>query len=179
VVEQPSLSDEQLAEIIQYGTKEQAAQAIAELRKAGQSSETAQLAMAKQLPQVVSDQLAFHEAAKFVQNEYGDLLTDPYLKQLFFMKENELRQTGDRRPYVDLYKDIGENLRTHFNKPKTTPAAQQSTQKTLEQKVAAKAAAPAAPKLASARMEGKGEAKAPTREEIIAKMQLARGQRAA
>jgi hypothetical protein len=49
----------------------------------------------------------------------------------------------------------------------------------MEQKVAAKAAAPAAPKLASARMEGKGEAKAPTREEIIAKMQAARGQRAA
>lgn len=178
-VETPSLSDEQLAEIIQYGTKEQAAQAIAELRKAGQSSETAQQLMAKQLPQVVSDQLAFHEAAKFVQTEYGDLLTDPYLKQLFFMKENQLRQTGDRRPYVDLYKEIGEDLRTHFNKPKTTPSAQQPAAKTREEKVAAKAAAPAAPKLASARMEGKGEAKAPTREEIIAKMQLARGQRAA
>ena len=179
VVEQPSLSDEQLAEIIQYGTKEQAAQAIAELRKAGQSSESAQLAMAKQLPQVVSDQLAFHEAAKFVQNEYGDLLVDPYLKQLFFMKENELRGTGDRRPYVELYKQIGDDLRAHFNKPKTTPAAQQTAPKTMEQKVAAKAAAPAAPKLASARMEGQGEKKAPTREEIIAKMQLARGQRAA
>lgn len=179
-VEEPaSLSDEQLAEIIQYGTKEQAAQAIAQLRKAGQSSENAQLMMAKQLPQVVSDQLAFHEAAKFVQSEYGDLLTDPYLKQLFFLKENELRGTGDRRPYVELYKEIGEGLRTHFNKPKTTHAAQQPAPKTLEQKVAAKAAAPAAPKLASARMEGKGEAKAPTREEIIAQMQKARGQRAA
>ena len=179
VVVPPSLTDEQLAEIIQYGTKEQAAQAIAELRKAGQSSETAQIMMAKQLPQVVSDQLAFHEAAKFVQTEYGDLLTDPYLKQLFFMKENELRMTGDRRSYIELYKTIGEDLRTHFNKPKTTPAAQQPAPKTMEEKVAAKAAAPAAPKLASARMEGKGEAKAPTREEIIAKMQLARGQRAA
>lgn len=179
-VEKPvSLSDEQLAEIIQYGTKEQAAQAIAELRKAGQSSETAQLMMAKHLPQVVSDQLAFHEAAKFVQNEYGDLLTDPYLKQLFFMRENQLRQTGDSRPYVELYKSIGEELRTHFNKPKTTPGTQQPAPKTMEEKVAAKAAAPAAPKLASARMEGKGEAKAPSREEIIAQMQKARGQRAA
>lgn len=178
-VETPSLSDEQLAEIIQYGTKEQAAQAISQLRSAGQSSEKAQLMMAQQLPKVVSDQLAFHEAAKFVQTEYGDLLTDPYLKQLFFLKENQLRETGDRRAYVELYKEIGEELRTHFNKPKTTPGTQQPAAKTLEQKVAAKAAAPAAPKLASARMEGKGEAKAPTREEIIAKMQLARGQRAA
>ncbi len=179
VEEQSTLSDEQLAEIIQYGTKEQAAAAIAELRRAGRSSEDAQQMMAKQLPHVVSDQLAFHEAARFVQSEYGDLLTDPYLKQLFFMRENELRQTGDRRTYIDLYKHIGDDLRAHFNRPKTTPSASQPAPKTMEQKVAAKAAAPAAPKLASARMEGKGEVKAPTREEIIAKTQIARGQRAA
>ena len=187
VVQQSSqnvVSDEQLAEIIQYGTKEQAAQAIGMLRSAGQTPDmTAQLTA--NLPKIVSDQLAFHEAAKFVQDEYGDLLADPYLQQMFFMRENHLRQAGgvdgrgDTRPYKELYKHIGDDLRSHFNRPKTTPAAITEAPKTREEKVAAKAAAPAAPKLASARMEAAAEKKPATREEIIAKMQAARGQRAA
>lgn len=187
VVQQPSpnvVTDEQLAEIIQYGTKEQAAQAIGMLRSASQSPDAiAQLTA--NLPKAISDQLAFHEGAKFAQDEYGDLLADPYLQQMFFMRENHLRQTGgvdgrgDTRPYKELYKEIGDDLRSHFNRPKTTPATITEAPKTREEKVAAKAAAPAAPKLASARMEAAAEKKPPTREEIIAKMQAARGQRAA
>jgi hypothetical protein len=187
VPQQPafSVTDEQLAEIIQYGTKEQAAQAIAELRRSGQSSEMAQQQMQRAIPQVINDQLAFHEAAKFVQDEYGDLLTDPYLKQLFFMKENSMRETGgvdgrgDRRSYKELYKEIGEDLRTHFNKPKTASVTPIPAPKTREEKVAAKSAAPSAPKLASARMEGAAEKKPLSREEVIQKMQMARGQRVA
>ena len=176
-----NLTDEQLAEIIQYGTKEQAAQAIGMLRTSGQSMEGMQQ-MAAKLPQVVRDQLDFHEAAKFVQSEYGDILEDPYLKQMFFMRENHLRQTGgedgrgDKRPYKELYKDIGEDLRSHFNRPKTTPSAIAAVPKTRDEKVAAKAAAPSAPKLASARLEAAGEKKPPTREEIIERMKVSRGQ---
>ena len=182
---QVSVSDEQLAEIIQFGTKEQAALAIAELRRGGKETETAQQLMARQIPQVINDQLSFHEAAKFVQTEYGDLIADPYLKQLFFMKENSLRETGgvdgrgDKRPYKELYAEIGNDLRTHFNRPKAPNVSSIQTPKTREEKVAAKAAAPAAPKLASARMEQAGEKKALSREEIIQKMQAARGQRVA
>lgn len=179
-----ALSDEQLAEIIQYGTKEQAAQAIGMLRTTGQSKEEMQN-MAAQLPRVVRDQLDFHEAAKFVQDEYGDILSDTYLKQMFFMRENELRKTGgedgrgDKRPYKELYKEIGDDLRSHFNRPKTTPSAQVAAPQTREEKVAAKAAAPAAPRLASARLESAAEKKPPTREEIIERMKVSRGQRVA
>jgi len=173
------LSDEQLAEMIQFGTKEQAAQAITLLKgnaNSATANEGVQRAMAEKLPQVVRDQIAFQEGVQFVQGEYADLLADPYLKPLFFMKENQMRQAGDTRGYKDMYRQIGEELRTHFNRPKTTSAAPAAAPQTREEKVAAKSAAPAAPRLASARLEGAAPVKAPTREDVIAKMQRSRGQ---
>jgi len=173
------LSDEQLAEMIQFGTKEQAAQAITLLKgnaNSATANEGVQRAMAEKLPQVVRDQIAFQEGVQFVQGEYADLLADPYLKPLFFMKENQMRQAGDTRGYKEMYRQIGEELRTHFNRPKTTSAAPAAAPQTREEKVAAKSAAPAAPRLASARLEGAAPVKAPTREDVIAKMQRSRGQ---
>lgn len=179
VVAQPAqpaeLSDEQLAEIIQFGTKEQAAQAIKAIRQQPQQQDGVK-AMVEKLPQVVQDQIAFQSAVTWVQAEHGDLLTDPYLKPLFFMKENEMRKAGDARPYKEVYQEIAEGLRTHFNKPKTAAAQQAAAPQTREAKQAAKAAAPAAPKLASARMEAAAPDKPKSREEIIAAMAAARGQ---
>ena len=179
------LSDDQLAEIIQFGTKEQAAQAITEIRRNGIAAEQQQQRMIQQIPGYIRDQRSFDKAAEFVQAEYGDLFADPYLKQLFLMKEDAMRKTGgddgsgDKRPYMELYKEIGDDLRAHFNKQKPTPSATPNVPATREQKVAAKAAAPAAPKLASARIEAGAPDKPPTREEIIQRMQVARGQRVA
>lgn len=169
------LSDEQLAEIIQFGTKEQAAQAIKAIRQQPQQQDGVK-AMVEKLPQVVQDQIAFQSAVTWVQAEHGDLLTDPYLKPLFFMKENEMRKAGDARPYKEVYQEIAEGLRTHFNKPKPAAAQQAAAPQTREAKQAAKAAAPTAPKLASARMEAAAPDKPKSREEIIAAMAAARGQ---
>jgi hypothetical protein len=174
-----ALTDEQLAYVMREGSQEQAAKAISVIRNRGQSVEKIQTDLASRLPNVINDQIAFHEAVKFVNTEYGDLLSDPYLKPLFLIKENELRQAGDARPYMDIYKEIGDGLRKHFNRPKTTPGVTTSAPKTRDEKLAAKAAAPSAPKLASARLDASPEKKPPTREEIIKKMQEARGQRAA
>lgn len=167
----PQLTDEELAQIIQFGTPEQATAAIKLIRGNPQAEQQKFQEVAQSLPKVVSDQIAFHEAATFVQSEYKDLLADPYLKPIFFNRENELREAGDTRPYKELYKSIGDELRKHFNRPAPTTA------KTMEEKREAKANAPAAPRLASARMESTPEKKPPTREEIILKMQQARGQR--
>ena len=164
------ISDEQLAEIIQFGTKEQAAAAIKMLRAKPEDTQKF-THLAQNIPNIVNDQIAFHEATAFVQSEYKDLLEDPYLKQLFFIKENQSREAGDSRPYKELYKSIGDELRTHFNRQK--PGMQ-----TIEEKKEAKRNAPSAPRLASTRMEAT-EKKLPTREEIIQKMQQARGQRPA
>lgn len=178
------LNDIQLAELVQFGTKEQAAAAIAEIRRRDSSAVTTeglQQFMSAQLPKIVDRQLEFREATRFVQSEYGDLLNDPYLRQLFFVEEDRLRKAGDQRGYTDLYTAIGDGIRKHFNRPKapgTTPAAPTATPApTREQRQAAKAAAPAAPKLASARLDGGATQQRPkTREEIIESMRRSRGQ---
>jgi hypothetical protein len=179
------ITDLQLAELVQFGTKEQAAAAIAEVRRRDPSALTTegmQQFMSAQLPRIVDRQLEFREATRFVQNEYGDLLTDPYLRQLFFVEEDRLRKAGDQRGYTDLYKAIGDGIRKHFNRPKApgspvAPTASAAPAKTLEQRQAAKAAAPAAPRLASARLEGGATQQKPrSREEIIEQMRRSRGQ---
>lgn len=178
------LTDIQLAELVQFGTKEQAAAAISEIRRRDSSAVTTeglQQFMSAQLPKIVDRQLEFREATRFVQNEYGDLLNDPYLRQLFFVEEDRLRKMGDQRGYTDLYTAIGDGIRKHFNRPKapgTTPATPTATPApTREQRQAAKAAAPAAPKLASARLDGGATQQRPkTREEIIEQMRRSRGQ---
>lgn len=181
------LNDLQLAELVQFGSKEQAAAAIAEIRRRDSSAVTTeglQQFMSAQLPKLVDRQLEFREATRFVQDEYGDLLGDPYLKQMFFWKEDQMRKAGDTRGYIDLYKDIGEGLRKHFNRakaPGSAPVAPTSNAApaapTRDQRLAAKAAAPAAPKLASARLDGgAGLPKPKTREEIIEGMRRSRGQ---
>lgn len=169
----PEVNDLQLAELIQFGTKEQAAEAVKMLRQqnpATVTTEGLQSFMVQNLPQMVNAQLMFQKAADFAKAEYGDLLADPYLKDMFLMKEEQARKTGDVRPPADLYKAIGDDLRKHFNRPKSP------TQTTMKDRQEAKAKAPTVPRLASARLAG-GEPQRPkTREEIIEGMRKARGQ---
>lgn len=174
---QAEVSDLQLAEQIQFGTKEQAADALKLLRQQNPSTVTQdglQTFMREQLPQMIQTNLMFQQAAEFAKQEYGDLLNDPYLKPLFLMQEEQLRKAGDQRPPMELYKQIGEDIRKHFNRPKVSPTNTNSMQARQE----AKAKAPAVPRLASARLGGETTVKPKTREEIINGMRQARGQTA-
>jgi hypothetical protein len=172
------ISDAQLAELIQYGTKEQAAEAIKLVRQRDSNAVTTQglqQFMRDQLPQLLNVQIAARDAVQFANSEYSDLLTDPYLKEVFLTREEAQRRAGDHRHPMERYKEIGEGIRKHFNRPKsatpTTPA------KTMEDRQAAKAKAPTAPRLASARMEGGAGTQRPkSREQIIDEMRKARGQ---
>jgi len=168
----------QLAEAIQFGTQEQAADALRLLQQRDPSTVTMeglQSFMRQQLPDLVNAQLNFREAANFAKTEYADLLADPYLKELFLIKEDQLRKAGDARPPTELYRAIGDDIRTHFNRPKAaspTPAPQ-----TMAQRQAAKVAAPSAPRLAAARLEsGEAAMKPKTTQDIIANMRAKRGQ---
>ena len=183
------LSDAELAEAVQFGDSHKAASAIAEIRRRDPNAVTVegmQNFMREQLPAIVRKELAYDAATRFAKAEYDDILQDPYLGPVFFQEELRLRQAGDNRVPIDLYKAIGDGLRKHFNRPKPTgtnlpattptqkPAAQTATR---DQRLAAKAAAPVAPKLASARIEGgTGAEKPKTREEIIQGMRRSRGQ---
>lgn len=167
----------QLAELIQFGTKEQAAEAIKLLQNRDPSTVTQeglQQFMLQKIPQLVNAQISFRDAVNFAKAEYGDLLNDPYLRDLFVMREDQMRKAGDARAPQELYKDIGENLRKHFNRPKVTPTKPTVT---MEERKEAKAKAPATPRLASARLEGgEGTSKPKSTADIIAGMQKARGQ---
>jgi hypothetical protein len=179
---EPALAEktpEELAEVIQFGTKEAAAEAIKFImNRSAPAVKPEEIVRAAQ--QAVAPAIAFEEGKKFVQKEYGDLLADPDLRAIFLMKENAFRENLDKRGYVELYTAIGEEMRQKFGRPKqgaATPAPQPSTQgRTLAEKHEAKAKAPAAPRLASARLDGDGnQPKAPTREQVFDKMRAARG----
>ena len=173
------LNDDQLAELIQFGTKEQAAQAIKALRGSSPQIKPEEIVRAAQ--QAVAPQMAFEAAKNFAVAEYGDILNDPDLGAIFLNRENALRKAGDQRGYTELYKAIGDDIRTKFNRPKpgqaAVPAASPSTvTRTMAEKQAAKAQAPAAPRLASARLDGEGsQPRPPTNAEIIDRQRRARG----
>lgn len=171
-------SDAELAELLQYGTKEQAASAIAEIRRRDSgvdSQRTVQEFIQKQLPDLVSSQLDFHSAVRAAQAEYKDIFADPHLTTLFHVEEHRLRQSGDARPHSELYRDIGNGIRKHFKLPEPG----KNPGPTLEQKRETKAAMPAVPRSASARTDP-GEAQKPltpdqARERALDAMRKSRG----
>jgi hypothetical protein len=166
------MNDDQLAELIQFGTKEQAAKAVSMLRKQQQQFNPEDFL--KVVQQAVPHQISFHAGKQFAESEYGDILKDPDLGTIFLNRENAARAAGDKRDYIELYKAIGDDLRTKFNRPK--PGIATTSTVTMQDKQERKAAAPAAPKLASARIDGEGQApRPPTREEVIDKLRAARG----
>ena len=170
------MTPEQLAERVQYGTKEQATEVFDYLLKKTQPKQ-------QEVPDIASMvkmQLEFQEGQKYLRREYGDIMDDPYLQPVFVHAETRLRQAGDRRSYEDLYKAIGDDIRKHFNRPKpsaevnTEPAAP-TKERTMAQRREDKAKSPAVPNLATMRIEGGDMPKQLTSKEIIERARLARG----
>lgn len=178
-----ALDDAALAEAIQFGTKEQATEALRKLRESGRgASPEALLGFVQQnTRRAVADELSFRTAETWAQDEYKDLLTNPYLARLWRAEEDRRRTPkerggeGDQRSYKELYQSIGEDLRKAFNMPKAKPAVK-SEEKTMEQRKEAKSKAAIVPRSASVREEEKGAPKPLTHEEILNKMRRGRHQ---
>ena len=120
----------------------------------------------------------------FVKSEYADLLSNDYLKRMFFVEENRRRAPkerggeGDSRPYKDLYKSIGEDLRVNLklSKPAGSPSAP-IPPGTVAVRQARKAETPPVPRTAATRLnEAAAATKVPTPAEIIQRMADKRGQ---
>jgi len=172
-------SDAELAKQIQYGTEEQAAEAIKEIRRrdgVGLTKDSLQAALAELLPSAVGNQVAFHNAIQRFQGEYKDIFGDQHLATLFHVQEARARNAGDVRPPEELWKDIGDGIRKHFKLTAPTP----SSGPTLADKAQAKASAPSMPKAAATRVD-KEPGRTPTpgevRDNVLEKMAKARGQR--
>lgn len=144
-----------LAKAIQYGTEDQAAEAIRRLQ--GHASVTPEA-----LQSFVADQIEFRDAAHQFKREFKDILSDPLLEKLAYTLEDEKRKAGDKRPYAELYTEIGTELRKRFGK-------------TPEDKLEKKADIVNIPS-ASARRPAPPAEKPETPSQIVEKMRAARHQ---
>jgi hypothetical protein len=172
-------SDAELANEIQFGTPEQAATAISQLRTRGVvTQEQVQQFAAQQARIAAKDELQFQDALNFVQSEYKDLLSNAHLKDLFFLNENKARAAGDKRPYKELYKAIGDDLRSAFKmtKPQAGANAAPTPTGTVAARQALKRDTAPVPRTAASRMsEAADSVKVKTHAEIIAGMAASRG----
>lgn len=137
-VDQPSQEDAALAHDIQFGTEEQAAKALSKLRSSGRGLDERQLQ--KFVQTSIPDQIAFFTANERVRSDYKEIFADKDFEQMFMFQESKARQTGDRRPYAELYKDIAEGMVTKFNLRKAEVSEPKAT--TMQDRVVRKANAP-------------------------------------
>ena len=178
-------TDAELGQALQYGTPEQVAEAVKILRGRGAvSTEQLQAFTAQQARVAAQDEFRFQDAKNFVESEYKDLLSNDYLRRLFFLEENRRRAPRERggeadtRPYKELYKAIGDDLRKAFNLPKQASSSPTSPTPpgTVAARQARKAEAPPVPRTAAARLrEAETAGKVPSPSEIIASMAATRG----
>ena len=95
----------ELARAIQMGTEEEAIEALAKLQS--RPSVTAD-----DMTRTVDERLAFKEAAKRFESEFGDVLKDPKLKQMVIDEDLRLLKAGDTREYYERFANIGAQVRT-------------------------------------------------------------------
>jgi hypothetical protein len=179
------VDDAKLAHHIQFGTPEQAAEALKTLRSTQKAVAPEQVLafVARNIGPMVSAQVDFQQAVEMVKTEYPDLLGNDYLRRLFFAEENRRRAPknqggeGDTRKPSELYRSIGDDLRKAFGMKAPIPGKTPTAPMTLEEKKEAKEKAPVVPSPASVRLAPPATKKPATHEEIINKMRSARHQR--
>jgi hypothetical protein len=151
---------------IQYGSEAEASVALKNLiSEAAKSGKPAELTLNE-----VGEYLEFREATKWAHDEYKDILGDPKLKTLFSSEEKRLRAAGDNRPYREVYKDIGDGLKTWLQEK--APAAPQPKDQTRHERKASVVVIPTA----AARQPAPTQPKELSPSEVIDRMRQARHQ---
>jgi hypothetical protein len=165
--------------MLQFGTPEQSAEAVRLLRQGGLSEQQLSQLAEERARQAARDEFEFQRGKSYLAREHRDLMEKPAIRRLFESEDARLLEAGDRRPYIERYSAIAEQLRKDFGlvkpapqakpgegAPKGSPAARQQ----------AKAAAPSVPRTAAARLgEGTPAEKPRTNSDVIAAMAAARG----
>lgn len=167
-----------LAEAIQFGTKEDAAKAVAALMQRGVGTQDIGELVARTVETRIRDTLDQTAAAKQLEEMVPELKTDPYVLRLLATEERAARAAGDARPYTQLYPEIGQKVRGWLDKLKApaAPASAPAPAAPIAARQAAKAAAPSAVPGRGAAPAAPATPKTPTGSEIIAQMRAARGQ---
>lgn len=170
-----------LAEALQFGTKEDAAKAVAAMMNRGVASQDINEVVARTVETRVRDVLDQDVAAKKLEEIVPELKTDKRVLVLLANEERAARMAGDARPYTQLYPEIGQKVRTWLDSlkaPAQAPAAG-SAAPTIAQRQAAKAAVPQPVSGRGAAPAAPAQPKPPTGSEIVAQMRAMRGQRQA
>ena len=171
------ITEEQLAHALQFGTPEESTNAVRELLARG-SSETRILQLSEERARLVAaDEFEFRRGQALLHRDFKDLMERPALRRLFESEDARMLQGGDRRPYGERYRAIGEQLRKDFGLSAPTAPIAAPTAGTVAARQVAKAKAPTVPRTAAARLgEGGGELVKPiTPSDVIAGMAAARG----
>ena len=111
----------------------------------------------KDLARTVDERLNFQTSVAWFKNEYKDILSDPILQQLAVQQDNMLRAQGDKRPYAERYKEIGEGIRnwvkSRMPQETKTETEPETKVETTQERKERKAAAPSVPKAASSKVK--------------------------
>lgn len=170
---------EELARAIQYGTDEESVAAVKRLLEA-QGRNTATLSQ-EQIQAQVASAVEFQTAMDRYkqspeQGGFADIFNDPELQRMAVEKENAKRKAGDNRPYWEVMKECGDEVRGWLNKYRTTE--QTTTVGDLSERRKKKAGANP-PRSAQVRTLQKKQSqvqKPKTQREKIEEMKRARGQ---
>lgn len=178
----PDGDAQRLAEALQFGTKEDAAKAVAALMARGGVSGDVNEVIARQTETRVRDVLDQDKAAKQLEELVPEMLTDARVLALMATEERAARAAGDTRPYTQLYPEIGKKIRGWIDgfKAPATPAAEAAATApapAIAARQAAKAAVPTAVVARGAAPAAPAQPRAPTGSEIVAQMRAKRGQR--
>lgn len=164
----------QLARAIQMGTEEEAVAALEKLQNMGKTPTLT----VEDVGRVADERLRFNTALAWFADEYKDLTGNPQLYNMVIEREAALVRGGDARPYVERYKEVGDEVRTWRDEliESAKPSASAPPPSSLDAKRAAKAAAPKAPSVASTKAAPvQQEEEDDSASSVIAAMAKARG----
>ena len=148
------VEDRKLVRAIQMGTEEEATAALRQLRE--QASAKSPSLSRDDVSRTIDERLAFNVAIDKFSTEYNDIWSDPILKSIALQQDAQLLAQGDRRPYMERYTEVGNNLRAWKQSLAPAPVAPKADEgfKAKEEK---KAAAPKVPSQANAKTTPKAE----------------------
>lgn len=112
----------QLTKSLMYGDEQEVSKAITTLLGRGRQGVANEMATQtqgmtlEQIAAYVDEKLSFENAKKLLdtpkeQGGYADIYAEPVLREMFHQKDAALLEQGDKRPYVERFKSIGDELR--------------------------------------------------------------------
>jgi hypothetical protein len=168
-----------IVDAIQMGDKTEAINAIRQL--VGTKNTTPSVEV---VSQVVDQKISFQNAVDKFKTEYNDLFEDPVLANMVIAEDQRLLNSGDTRPYIERYTDIGNQVRNWRDSivERTTGSKPVKKAETLATKQERKLNAPQYPAKKAAVVESaengnyrNGEPSADERQASLAKKAQARG----